>query len=335
MSTLSSPEPAKGGLGSRSWRRDQRGLPRRSTRTCGHGLTRCPPHRNPRGSSSAIIAPRRQLTVVAAVSQYSPVTGLAGIPLSFVVLGLILILFAIGYAAMSRHVHNAGAFFAHIPKDRASLSDGCGDDRAGGLQRHADRHRRNKLVCLLPSSIPSSASPGPGGSAPPSPARVIVGIMESPRRLLRESARHHRRCGIPRRHRLRHHRARPQPRRNHHRRLRTRPALRARGRRSPGILDRGLYGLRNQEPSTTRRPRTLQAHRAGRATVIAVEHHRTDAFSCLAMVVGEEPMKVIGRSQQFGPDLAFVSSASTRRHVCRPGEPAVPHSAAGRDRRLP
>ncbi|MDN6604869.1 APC family permease, partial [Brevibacterium sp.] len=57
------------------------------------------------------------LTVVAGgVPSNFAVTGLLGIPLSFIVLGVILILFAIGYAAMSRHVHNAGAFFAYISK---------------------------------------------------------------------------------------------------------------------------------------------------------------------------------------------------------------------------
>lgn len=64
-----------------------------------------------------IIAASAPLTVVAGgVPSNFAVTGLLGIPLSFVVLGVILILFAIGYAAMSRHVHNAGAFFAYISK---------------------------------------------------------------------------------------------------------------------------------------------------------------------------------------------------------------------------
>lgn len=64
-----------------------------------------------------IIAASAPLTVVAGgVPSNFGVTGLTGIPLSFVVLGIVLILFAIGYAAMSRHVHNAGAFFAYISK---------------------------------------------------------------------------------------------------------------------------------------------------------------------------------------------------------------------------
>ena len=68
-----------------------------------------------------IIAASAPLTVVAGgVPSNFAVTGLVGILLSFVVLGIILILFAIGYAAMSRHVHNAGAFFAYI-SDRKSV----------------------------------------------------------------------------------------------------------------------------------------------------------------------------------------------------------------------
>ena len=64
-----------------------------------------------------IIAASAPLTVVAGgVPSNFAVTGLLGIPLSFVVLGAVLLLFAIGYAAMSRHVHNAGAFFAYIAK---------------------------------------------------------------------------------------------------------------------------------------------------------------------------------------------------------------------------
>ena len=64
-----------------------------------------------------IIAASAPLTVVAGgVPSNFAVTGLLGIPLSFLVLGVVLLLFAIGYAAMSRHVHNAGAFYAYIAK---------------------------------------------------------------------------------------------------------------------------------------------------------------------------------------------------------------------------
>ncbi|MDO5633538.1 MAG: APC family permease [Micrococcus sp.] len=64
-----------------------------------------------------IIAASAPLTVVAGgVPSNLAVTGSLGVPLSFVVLGILLLLFSVGYAAMSRHVHNAGAFFAYIAK---------------------------------------------------------------------------------------------------------------------------------------------------------------------------------------------------------------------------
>ena len=64
-----------------------------------------------------IIAASAPLTVMAGgVPSNFAVTSLVGIPLSFLVLGVVLVLFSIGYAAMSRHVHNAGAFYAYIAK---------------------------------------------------------------------------------------------------------------------------------------------------------------------------------------------------------------------------
>ena len=42
------------------------------------------------------------------------VTGVVGTPLSFLILAIVLALFAVGYAAMSRHVVNAGVFYAYI-----------------------------------------------------------------------------------------------------------------------------------------------------------------------------------------------------------------------------
>ncbi|WP_372698854.1 APC family permease [Arthrobacter sp. JSM 101049] len=64
-----------------------------------------------------IIAASAPLTVVAGgVTSNYAVSGLLGIPLSFVVLGAVLVLFAVGYLAMSRHVHNAGAFYAYISR---------------------------------------------------------------------------------------------------------------------------------------------------------------------------------------------------------------------------
>ena len=42
------------------------------------------------------------------------VTGSKGVPLSFPILALALALFTVGYAAMSRYVSNAGAFYAYL-----------------------------------------------------------------------------------------------------------------------------------------------------------------------------------------------------------------------------
>ncbi len=41
-------------------------------------------------------------------------TGITGIPLSFLVVAIILIFFSVGYVAMSRHITNAGAFYAYV-----------------------------------------------------------------------------------------------------------------------------------------------------------------------------------------------------------------------------
>jgi amino acid transporter len=55
------------------------------------------------------------LTVVAGVipTGYA-VTGIIGLPLAFVLLGVVLIVFCVGYNAMSRRISNAGAFYAYI-----------------------------------------------------------------------------------------------------------------------------------------------------------------------------------------------------------------------------
>lgn len=64
-----------------------------------------------------IIAASAPLTVVAGgVTSNYAVTGLTGIPLSFIVLGAVLLLFTVGYSAMSQHIHNAGAFYAYIAR---------------------------------------------------------------------------------------------------------------------------------------------------------------------------------------------------------------------------
>jgi amino acid transporter len=62
-----------------------------------------------------IIAASAPLTVIAGgVTTTFAVTGVLGVPLSFLVLGLLLAIFAVGYAAMSRFVTNAGAFYSYV-----------------------------------------------------------------------------------------------------------------------------------------------------------------------------------------------------------------------------
>ncbi|MEV4753648.1 APC family permease [Micromonospora sp. NPDC049559] len=55
------------------------------------------------------------LTVVAGVitTGYAT-TGLTGIPLAFLIVGLVLGLFSVGYVTMARHVANAGAFYSYV-----------------------------------------------------------------------------------------------------------------------------------------------------------------------------------------------------------------------------
>lgn len=55
------------------------------------------------------------LTVVAGVITLAyAITGSLGLPLAFILIGALLALFGVGYVAMSRHVANAGAFYAYI-----------------------------------------------------------------------------------------------------------------------------------------------------------------------------------------------------------------------------
>lgn len=64
-----------------------------------------------------IIAASAPLTVVAGgVTSNFAVTSVLGVPLSFVVLGAVLIVFSVGYSAMSQHIHNAGAFYAYVAR---------------------------------------------------------------------------------------------------------------------------------------------------------------------------------------------------------------------------
>ena len=64
-----------------------------------------------------IVAASAPLTVVAGgVASTYLITGNAGVPLLFLVLGAVLALFVTGYAAMSHHITNAGAFYAYVSK---------------------------------------------------------------------------------------------------------------------------------------------------------------------------------------------------------------------------
>lgn len=63
------------------------------------------------------VAASAPLTVLGGgVTTTFAVTGNAGVPLSFLLLAAALALFAVGYAAMSRHVANAGAFYSYLAK---------------------------------------------------------------------------------------------------------------------------------------------------------------------------------------------------------------------------
>lgn len=62
-----------------------------------------------------VLAGVAPLTVAAGVipSAYQA-TGLTGIPIAFLAIAVILAIFAVGYVAMSRHIQNAGAFYAFV-----------------------------------------------------------------------------------------------------------------------------------------------------------------------------------------------------------------------------
>ncbi|MDK1345671.1 APC family permease [Streptomyces sp. 378] len=65
----------------------------------------------------SVLAATAPLMVVAGVMPTTfAVMGIVGQPLLFVLLGIVLILFSVGYAEMSRHVHNAGAFYAYVSR---------------------------------------------------------------------------------------------------------------------------------------------------------------------------------------------------------------------------
>lgn len=65
----------------------------------------------------SLLAATGPLLVVAGVMPTTfAVMGIVGLPLLFLILGVVLVLFSFGYAEMSRHVHNAGAFYAYIAR---------------------------------------------------------------------------------------------------------------------------------------------------------------------------------------------------------------------------
>lgn len=65
----------------------------------------------------SVLAATAPLMVVAGVMPTAfAVMGIVGQPLLFVILGVVLVLFSVGYAEMSRHVHNAGAFYAYVAR---------------------------------------------------------------------------------------------------------------------------------------------------------------------------------------------------------------------------
>ena len=305
MSTLSS-DPAKGGLGSPI----SNGADRHSTDVGNAPAATASLDARRIGIPALvfmIIAASAPLTVVAGgVPSNFAVTGLVGIPLSFVVLGIILILFAIGYAAMSRHVHNAGAFFAYISKGLGKPA-GMGAAMTALVAYNAMQIGIAGMFGFVFSSFLDTLF---GISWPwwvcALIAWVIVGIMGVLR--VDFSAKvlgiivgaeflvvivfdiiglAHSPEGI------------------------TTDGFALDQLFAPGVGAALAFSIAafmgfesgaiyNEEVKDPRRT-------AGRATVIAVSIIGVFyAFSAWAMVVGEGASKVIGRSQEFGPDLMFV-----------------------------
>ncbi|WP_433375979.1 APC family permease [Streptosporangium sp. CA-115845] len=62
-----------------------------------------------------VVAASSPLTVAAGgTPQNFATTGVLGVPAMFLILAVVLVVFSAGYAAMSRHISNAGAFYAYI-----------------------------------------------------------------------------------------------------------------------------------------------------------------------------------------------------------------------------
>lgn len=64
-----------------------------------------------------VLSAAAPLTVVAGVvtTAYA-ITGITGLPIAFLVVGVVLAVFAVGYVAMARHMANAGAFYTYIAR---------------------------------------------------------------------------------------------------------------------------------------------------------------------------------------------------------------------------
>jgi amino acid transporter len=64
-----------------------------------------------------VLSAAAPLTVVAGVvtTAYA-ITGITGLPIAFLVVGLVLAVFSVGYVAMARHLANAGAFYTYISR---------------------------------------------------------------------------------------------------------------------------------------------------------------------------------------------------------------------------
>ncbi|MFD5784118.1 APC family permease [Streptomyces sp. NPDC126933] len=65
---------------------------------------------------SVLAASAPMLVVAGVMPTIFGVMGIVGQPLLYVIIGVVLVLFSFGYAEMSRHIHNAGAFYAYIAR---------------------------------------------------------------------------------------------------------------------------------------------------------------------------------------------------------------------------
>ena len=105
----------------------------------------------------SVLAATAPLMVVAGVMPTTfAVMGIVGQPLLFVILGVVLVLFSVGYAEMSRHVHNAGAFYAYISR---GLGGTAGAGAAAGRARRLQRRCRSASTASSASRCPASSPP--------------------------------------------------------------------------------------------------------------------------------------------------------------------------------